>query len=424
MKDEKGTQVSRRNFLKLSGMTAAGAAGVLGGGLTGILSGPREGFAKGELKVGILDPYSGPYADSGREQTNGSLMAVDEFNKKGGVLGMLVTTVQEDDATNPGTSVQKGKKLIDEVGVKYIVGGVSSATGLAVSALCQEKKVIYMATGCHSDEITVGDKAHRHTFRPTCSNKMLAGTTATYIADKFGKKWYFITSDYSWGHTGRDGFKKVLASRGGEVVGEDLTPLGTTDYSSYLLKVRNARPDVLIVSLYGNDLVSCIKQFNQFGMRKEIQIGGPLNGLEMARVIGQADNCGYWGMPWDLSIDTKGSNVFTSDYRKKYGKVPSWRAYIGYIGMRELLAGIERAKSPDTKKVILALEGHKFDGLKKNLSYWRDWDHQNIQDTYCGRAKSGAEVKNADDLFEIVAIKKGDDVAHTRVENPVKLEAL
>jgi len=424
MKDGKGTQVSRRNFLKLSGMTAAGAAGVLGGGLSGILSGPREVFAKEELKVGILDPYSGPYADSGREQTNGALIAVDESNKKGGVLGRLVTTVQEDDATNPGTSVQKGKKLIDEVGVKYIVGGVSSATGLAVSALCQEKKVIYMSVGCHSDDITVGDKAHRHTFRPTCSNTMLARATASYIADKFGKKWYFITSDYSWGHTGRDAFKKVLAGKGGKVAGEDLTPLGTTDYSSFLLKVRNARPDVLVVSLYGNDLVSCVKQFNQFGMRKEMQIGGPLNGLEMARVIGKDSNVGYWGMPWDITVDTKGSKDFTGKYKGKYGKVPSWRAYLGYVGMQQLLAGIERAKSPEVKKVIPALEGAAFDGLKANKSYWREWDHQCIQDTYCGRAKSGAEVKHVDDLFEIVAMRKGDDVAHTRAENPVKLEAL
>jgi branched-chain amino acid transport system substrate-binding protein len=424
MKDGKGTKVSRRNFLKLSGVTAAGAAGVLGGGLSGILSGPREVFAKQELKVGILDPYSGPYADSGREQTNGSMIAVDEFNKRGGAAGMLVTTFQEDDATNPGTSVQKGKKLIEEVGVKYIVGGVSSATGLAVSALCQEKKVIYMSVGCHSDDITVGDKAHRYTFRPTCSNTMLARATASYIADKFGKKWYFITSDYSWGHTGRDAFKKVLAVKGGKVAGEDLTPLGTTDYSSYLLKVRNARPDVLIVSLYGNDLVSCIKQFNQFGMRKEIQIGGPLNGLEMARVVGKDNNCGYWGMPWDITVDTKGSKTFTANYKAKYGKFPSWRAFLGYIGMQQLLSGIDRAKSPDPKKVIQALEGHSFDGLKANKSYWRDWDHQCIQDTYCSRAKSGAEVKDPDDLFEIVAMKKGDEVAHTRAENPVKLEAL
>jgi branched-chain amino acid transport system substrate-binding protein len=270
----------------------------------------------------------------------------------------------------------------------------------------------------------VGDKAHRHTFRPTCSNTMLARATASYIADKFGKKWYFITSDYSWGHTGRDAFKKVLAGKGGNVAGEDLTPLGTTDYSSYLLKVRNARPDVLIVSLYGNDLVSCVKQFNQFGMRKEMQIGGPLNGLEMARVIGKDSNVGYWGMPWDITVNTKGSRDFTAKYKGKYGKLPSWRAFLGYIGMQQLLAGIERAKSPEVKKVIPALEGASFDGLKANKSYWREWDHQCIQDTYCGRAKSGAEVKHEDDLFEIVAMKKGDEVAHTRAENPVKLEDL
>ncbi|MCL5965699.1 MAG: ABC transporter substrate-binding protein [Deltaproteobacteria bacterium] len=423
MKEENGKRISRRSFLKISGATAAGAAGALSGGLGGLAL-PRLAFARQELKVGILDPYSGPYADSGKDQTNGALMAVEEFNKRGGVLGRYVTTFQEDTATNPGTAVQKGKKLIDEVGVKYIVGTVASNVGLAVSALCQEKKVVYMSTGCHSDEITVGDKAHRHTFRTTCSNTMLARTAATYIADRFGKKWYFITSDYSWGHTGRDAFKKILLAKGGKAVGEDLTPLGTTDYSSFLLKVRNARPDVLILVLYGNDLVSAVKQFNRFGMRKEMQVGGPLNGLEMARVIGKDDNVGYWGIPWDISVNTKGSLDFGARYKAKYGKIAAWRDYLGYISMQQLLSAIERAKSPDPKKVIPALEGHVFDGLKAHKSYWRSWDHQNVQDTYCGRAKSGAEVKHPDDLFEIVSTKTGDEVAHTRAENPVKLEAL
>lgn len=423
MKEENGKRISRRSFLKISGATAAGAAGALSGGLGGLAL-PRPAFARQELKVGILDPYSGPYADSGKDQTNGALMAVEEFNKRGGVLGRYVTTFQEDTATNPGTAVQKGKKLIDEVGVKYIVGTVASNVGLAVSALCQEKKVVYMSTGCHSDEITVGDKAHRHTFRTTCSNTMLARTAATYIADRFGKKWYFITSDYSWGHTGRDAFKKILLAKGGKAVGEDLTPLGTTDYSSFLLKVRNARPDVLILVLYGNDLVSAVKQFNRFGMRKEMQVGGPLNGLEMARVIGKDDNVGYWGIPWDISVNTKGSLDFGARYKAKYGKIAAWRDYLGYISMQQLLSAIERAKSPDPKKVIPALEGHVFDGLKAHKSYWRSWDHQNVQDTYCGRAKSGAEVKHPDDLFEIVSTKTGDEVAHTRAENPVKLEAL
>jgi branched-chain amino acid transport system substrate-binding protein len=180
-----------------------------------------------------------------------------------------------------------------------------------------------------------------------------------------------------------------------------------------------------VVSLYGNDLISCIKQFNQFGMRKEMQIGGPLNGLEMARVIGKDLNCGYWGMPWDITVNTPGSKKFTADYKAKYGKFPSWRAFLGYVGMEQLLAAIDRSKSPDdVKAVIRALETHEFDGLKANKSFWREWDHQAIQDTYCGRAKSGKEVTDPDDLFEIVAMNKGIDVAHTREENPVKLEPI
>jgi branched-chain amino acid transport system substrate-binding protein len=156
-----------------------------------------------------------------------------------------------------------------------------------------------------------------------------------------------------------------------------------------------------------------------------MQVGGPLNGLEMARVIGKDNNVGYWGIPWDLSVGTKGSVEFGKRYQAKYNKLATWRDYLGYISMQQLLFAIQRAKDPDPRKVVLALEGHKFDGLKASPSYWRDWDHQNVQDTYCGRAKSGAEVKAPDDLFEIVSTTKGDAVANAKNEPPpTKLEAI
>ena len=137
-----------------------------------------------------------------------------------------------------------------------------------------------MVTGGHTDPVT-GSQCHWTTFRICTTTYMLAAGLAETLYKKFGGKWYFITPDYAFGHTLQESYAKLLGQMGGTVLGNSLSPLGTTDFSSYLIKAQQSNPDVLIMLCDGQDLVNSMKQAAQFGLMKQFPIGGGLSELEV-----------------------------------------------------------------------------------------------------------------------------------------------
>jgi len=184
--------VNRRSVLK------AGAAL----GAATMFSPPILTFAQGEspIKVGMHDPSTGTYAAEGESEKRGALMALDEINKKGGIVGRKVELVTEDDAANAGLAAQKAHKLIEQDKVNLLMGAVSSATALSVNQVAHEKGMLYMVTGGHTDPVT-GSQCHWTTFRICTTTYMLAAGLASTLYKKFGGKWYFITPDYAYGHS-------------------------------------------------------------------------------------------------------------------------------------------------------------------------------------------------------------------------------
>src|SRR6185312_15241109 len=234
-------------------------------------------YAQGEtpVKIGMHDPLTGTYAAEGESETRGAHMALAEVNAKGGILGRQVELVIEDDAGNAGLAAQKAHKLIEQDKVDLLMGAVSSATALSVNQVAHEKGMLYMVTGGHTDPVT-GTQCHWTTFRICTTTYMLAAGLASTLYKKFGGKWYFITPDYAYGHTLQGSYAKLLMAMGGKVLGNSLSPLGTTDYSSYLIKAQQSKPDVLVLLVDGQDLVNCMKQAAQFGLTKKFPIGGGL----------------------------------------------------------------------------------------------------------------------------------------------------
>ena len=165
-----------------------------------------------------------------------------------------------------------------------IMGAVSSATALSVNQVAHDKGVVYMVTGGHTDPVT-GSQCHWTTFRICTTTYMLAAGLASTLYKKFGGKWYFITPDYAFGHTLQEAYAKILKGLGGTVLGNSLSPLGTTDFSSYLIKAQSTNPNVLILLVDGQDLVNCVKQAVQFGLQKKFPMGGGLSELEVLAAL-------------------------------------------------------------------------------------------------------------------------------------------
>jgi branched-chain amino acid transport system substrate-binding protein len=382
------------------------------------------------VRLGVISPASGNYADLGAAERLGITMAVEEINAQGGVLGKKVEMIVEDTETNPEVGARKAKKLIEKDDVHFLIGAISSSVAIAISEVAQRDYKIYFNTNTNSDECT-GERCHRTNFRVGPNNHMLVYGVAPYIARNFGKNWYFITHDYSWGRSGTKVFREILAKEGGKELGESLIPMNTRDFSSYLLKIRNLKPkpDIIMCTIGGLDRSAMFEQIRQFGMDKDFKWGFSLMDYGDAWSVGPEKALGIFACEWYHTIDVPGVKEFVAKYQKRWPKaifpVPDNNCYNGYIGTRELLRAVERAKSLDTTAVIKALEGHTFsDNMKPNPTTIREWDHQFVSDVVIARMKTSEELAKGDktDFYHIIGFMKGADVVRTREENPCKLE--
>src|ERR1700731_4628174 len=225
--------------------------------------------ARGEtpVKIGMVDPLTGVYAAIAQGEGVGAKFAAEEVNKKGGILGRPVELLIEDSANDVGTGVQKTRKLIERDNVNFIIGDVNSGIAAAMAQVTAEKKILHIVSGGHTDSIT-GKDCKWNVFRVCNTTRMEANSVSDLLYTKYGKKWHFITPDYAFGHTLQKACLDNLQKLGGTMTGNELTPLGTTDFSAYLIKARAANPDVMLILPQGSDMVNCLKQVVQFGLNK------------------------------------------------------------------------------------------------------------------------------------------------------------
>jgi len=372
-------------------------------------------FAQGEspIKIGMHDPFTGTYAAEGESEKRGALMALAEVNAKGGINGRKVELVTEDDAANAGLAAQKALKLIDQDKVDLLMGAVSSATALSVNQVAHDKGILYMVTGGHTDPVT-GSQCHWTTFRICTTTYMLAAGLAGTLYKKFGKKWYFITPDYAFGHTLQGSYAKLLQGMGGTVLGNSLAPLGTTDFSSFLIKAQQSKPDVLVVLQDGQDLVNLMKQAAQFGLTKKFPIGGGLSELEVLAALPREAKQGWWTLEWYWDQpNTPHVKEWVAAYKKAHtdGSYPSARTWFGYAGLHALALGANKAKSTQAQKVAKGLEGLELPPeikLQPNKVYFRPGDHQLMSSEFPGEILQDGKYPN---LFKVADIVAGDKVA-------------
>ncbi len=386
--------------------------------------------ADDEVRLGVISPASGNYADLGAAERRGITMAVEEVNAAGGVLGKQVRMIVEDTETNPAAGARKAQKLIERDKVHFMLGAVSSSVAIAISEVAQRGNTIYFNTNTNSDECT-GKHCHRTNFRVGPNNTMLVRAVAPYIARNFGKNWYFITHDYTWGRSGTRAFREILKQEGGKDMGEALIPMGTRDFSSYLIKIRNLKPkpDIIMCTIGGVDRSALFEQIRQFGMDKDFRWGFSLMDYGDAFAVGPEKAIGTFAVEWYHTIDAPGVKEFVAKYKKRWPKagfpVPENNTYQGYLGARTLLRAVARANSLATNDVIKALEGWTIkDNMKPNPTYIRPWDHQFVQDVIIARMKTPEELAAGDrsDFYTIIGFMKGDEVVRSREENPCQLE--
>ena len=408
-------KVDRKSFLTTAAITSAG----LVTGFPAIL--PSRAFAADEIKIGLDYEYTGVYASYAQSETQGAEMAMDLWNARGGVMGgSKVTVVKEDNNNNPGNAVEKARKLILVDKCAVLMGSISSAVSLATSGAANALNTFYIDSGGHADSVT-GDKCNYSTFR-TCHSTWMETHATGYSLSKKGKRWYMIIPDYAFGHALQAGYHDVAKKMGITFVGEDLTPLGTTDFSPYLTKVLAAKPDLLIVLVQGDDFVNCLKQTSQFGIVGKIPIGGPQVELEAVWALPPEARVGFWGVEWyykgasGIGSNNKLANDFIAAYRKKYGTPPTARSAFGYITMDRMLWTINEAKSTNAAKMAKTLAGAHFTSIWEGGGYYRDVDHQLMWPMWLGSIRAKGTPSDQYDIFDIVDRQEAADIEQSVAE--------
>lgn len=395
---------NRRSILKLIAATGAWQ-----------LASPfvMKAHAETPIKFGLCDPLTGTYAQLGKNEQVGCELAVEQINAKGGILGRPVALVVEDSTSaDTGAAVQKARKLIERDHVNFLLGNVNSAMALAIGQVSNELRTLHIVTGGHTDAVT-GSQCHWNVFRVCNTTRMETNSVSKLLFDKYGKRWYFITPDYAFGHTLQQGFEASLKQFGGTEVGASLTPLGATDYSSYLIKAQAANPDVIIFLTAGDDAVNSLKQAVQFGLDKRFHLAGAQQELEVLEGLPPNARIGTWVFEWYWNQpNVPHVSQFVADIRRKVGRVPTARHWFGYAAVWTAALVANQEKTLDAVKLAHALEGFKLPpeiGLMPYTPFYRAGDHQLMPSLYVGHAVEKGSTP--EDLFHVDSVVKGQDVA-------------
>ncbi len=373
--------------------------------------------------IGLANPLTGTYAAVGKNELAGCELAVSQINAKGGILGRPVELRVEDSTSgDAGTAVQKSRKLIERDKVDFLLGNVNSALGLAMAQVSNEKGILHIVPGGHTDAIT-GATCHWNVFRVCNSTQMEANAAAQQLVEKAGRKWYYITPDYAYGHTLQAALEQAAVKVGASKVGADLSPLGTTDFSSYLIKAQAANPDVILFLIQGDDMVNALKQAVQFGLDKRIHLAGAQQELESLEGLPPEARIGAWVFEWYWKQPgVPHVAEFVEAIRKKTGKVPTARTWFGFVSTWSCALAAASAKSLDAQKMAKALSGMKMPpevALVPDTAFYRAEDHQFVASLFVGTAQAGGS--DPEDLFNVARVARGVDCAGRLEDRPCNL---
>ena len=422
--------ISRRALLKLGASLAGGAALPIGAMRAAWAADPAPvgtypaGIHGSSVFIGICVPRTGTYAAQGEDEIKGYQLAIEHLNAGSelikkistktttGVLGKQVVFEIADSEAKPNTAVQAASAFISQKNAMMITGSVSSAVAVALNKVADREKVIYLPCISGSND-TTGKDCVRYSFRECFYAQTAAQAIAPVLVKSIGrgKKIAFLTPDYTYGHTVRESMETALSKLGDWTVATNqVSPLGTTDFSSYLLNVANSGADVVININFGRDAVLSIKQAKQFGILSKMTLVMPYNTPFLAEQVGEDVMDGvlagtdYW---WTIEDRYPLAKMFNEAFKKKFGSNPEWGANAAYMQIAMWADAVERAGSFYPPDVIKSYEKGVTVQSTVGPVHFRPEDHQLVRPVIILRGKSQSKMKSKDDYYDVVDIVEG-----------------
>src|SRR6188472_1241283 len=354
-------------------------AGSLAAGLS------LQAFAQQTIKIGELNSYKSQPAFL-EPYRKGWELAVEEINAKGGVLGKKLEVISRDDGATPGDAVRVANELVTREGVNIIAGTFLSHIGLAVTEFAGKEKVFFLAAEPLTDKIT-WQNGNKYTFRLRASTYMQVAMLMPAALAAKKKRWAIIYPNFEYGQSAATWFKEMLkkAQPDVEFVTEQAPPLGKVDAGAVVQALDDAKPDAIFNVLFGADLSKLVREGNTRGVFKNRTVVSLLTGEpEYLDPLKDESPVGWivTGYPWD-KIKTPEHTAFVDAYKKKYNDYPRLGSIVGYVTFKSLAAGIAKAGSTDTEKLVEAFKDLKVESPFGPFTY-RASDHQATMGAYVG----------------------------------------
>ncbi|HWK69424.1 ABC transporter substrate-binding protein [Pollutimonas sp. M17] len=357
------------------------------------------------VKIAFITDMSGLYSDfDGPGGLDAVRMAVSDFGGK--VLGKPVEVLFADHQNKADIAANRARQWWDQDNVDLVIGGSNSSASLAISNISKEKQKVFISAGAGADSLTE-EACQPYMVRYTYSTSAHAIGTATAMVRDGGKKWYFVTADYAFGHSLEKASANVVKAQGGEVLGAVRHPLSTADFSSFLMQAQASGADVVGLANGGGDLINSIKTAKEFGIAKTMRLAGLMVFITDVHSLGLETTAGMYltdGWYWDKD---DASREFSKRFYEKHQKMPTTFQAGDYSATLTYLKAVKAAGTTEADAVMKELKSMKIDDMFAK-GYVRA-DGTMVHDMYLMQVKTPAESKAPWDYYKTVATIPGDE---------------
>jgi len=343
-------------------------------------------WAQAVLKIGEINSYKAMPAFL-EPYKKGMDLAVEQINASGGVLGKKVQLVIRDDNGNPGDAVRAAEELYTREKVDVLTGSFLSHVGMALTDYAGQKKRFFLASETLTDKV-VWENGNRYTYRLRGSTYMQTAMLVKEAVKLKKKRWAIVYPNYEYGQSAVATFKKLMkeAQPDIEFVAEQAPALGKIDAGSVVQALADAKPDAIFNVLFSVDLGKFVREGNTRGLFKDRAVVGLLSGEpEYLDALRQEAPEGWivTGYPW-YGIQTPEHQAFLKAYEAKFKDYPRLGSIVGYNAIQSLAAGIKKANSTDTEKLIAAFKGLPVNTPWGTITY-RAQDNQSTMGAFVGK---------------------------------------
>jgi branched-chain amino acid transport system substrate-binding protein len=372
----------------------------------------QPAMADDKLRIGFLTDMSGAYADlDGKNGATAIQMAIDDFGGK--VNGMPIELLASDHQNKPDIGVATAREWMDSQHISVLVGGTNSAVAVAVAGIAAEKKVLFIANGPGTSALS-NEACNPFTIHYAYDTVAIARGTAGAMVKQGYKDWYFLTADYAFGAALQRDALAVITAGGGRMIGSVKHPVGTPDFSAYLVQAAAAKPQILGIANGGNDMVNTLKAIKEFGLDQNMKVASLLMFITDVHSMGLQDAGGLlFTTSWDWNLNDE-SRAFGRRFYAKTGRKPTDVQAADYSSTMTYLKTVQTLNTAGSEKVMAYLKSTKLEDFYAE-GYVRA-DGRYVHNMYLMQVKTPAESHEPWDYVKVVATMPGEEVFTTKAE--------